>query len=136
MGANNRVNSDKVDSDDQATTPGPSGAPTQRPRWWLRNPAAGVLSAAVLGVATVYLTASFETPDPAPGSTLLYLVVLPIALLLPAIAAAGVFVAWQALRASRGRLQLTLAAPAAVAMVLNATAVYLFVKWLAQAVIG
>ncbi len=131
MGANNRVN-----SDDEPTTMEPSELPTERPRWWLRNPAAGVLTAAMLGVATVYLTASFEAPDPAPGSTLLYLVILPIALLLPAIAAAGVFVAWQALRASRGRLQLTLAAPAIVAMVLNAAAVYLFIRWLAQAVFG
>ena len=87
MGTDNRVN-----SGDDPTTPGPADEPAERPRWWLRNPAAGVLSAAVLGVATLSVTASIKTPDSAPGSTVLYLVILPIALLLPAIALGGAFV--------------------------------------------
>jgi hypothetical protein len=102
---------------------GPADEPAERPRWWLRNPAAGVLSAAVLGVATLSVTAS---------STLLYLVILPIALLLPAIALGGAFVAWRALGAAHGGLRLALAPAAALALILNLTAVGLFVRWLGR----
>lgn len=131
MGANNRVN-----SDDEGTTAGPVDAPAEKPRWWLRNPALGVVSATVLGVATASTTASIEAPDPAPGSTLLYLVVLPIALMLPALAAAGVFIAWRAFQASGGRLRVVLATPAAAAIALNVYAIALFGRWLMQVVTG
>jgi hypothetical protein len=96
---------------------GPADEPAERPRWWLRNPAAGVLSAAVLGVATLSVTAS---------------VILPIALLLPAIALGGAFVAWRALGAAHGGLRLALAPAAALALILNLTAVGLFVRWLGR----
>ena len=131
MAADNRVNSD----DDPATL-GQADESAERPRWWLRNPAAGVLSAAVLGVATLSVTASIKTPDSAPGSTVLYLVILPIALLLPAIALGGAFVAWRALGAAHGGLRLALDPPAALALILNLTAVGLFVRWMGRVFFG
>ena len=131
MGADNRVN-----ADDDPTTLAPADEPAERPRWWLRNPAAGVLAAAVLGVATLSVTASIRTPDSAPGSTLLYLVILPIALLLPAIALGGAFVAWRALGAAHGGLRLALAPAAALALILNLTAVGLFIRWMGRVFFG
>ncbi|UCD68731.1 MAG: hypothetical protein JSW48_01065 [Betaproteobacteria bacterium] len=131
MSADNKVN-----SDDDPTTLGPADKPPERPRWWLRNPAAGVLSAAMLGVAALSVTASIKTPDPAPGSTLLYIVILPIALLLPAIAVGAAFVAWRALGAAHGGLRLALAPAAALALILNLTAVGLFIRWMGRAFLG
>ena len=108
----------------------------ERPRWWLRNPAAGVLTTAVLGVATIWVTLSIGTPDSAPGSTLISIVILPIALLLPAIALGGAFVAWHSFRATRGGLRIALAAPAAMALILNVAAVGLFMRWVTQVFVG
>ena len=89
-------------------------------------------SALLLGVATLWVTLSIKTPDGAPGSTLLYLVILPIALLLPAIALGGAFVAWHGFRASTIRRQKVLVVPAAIAITLNVAAVALFVRWIAK----
>lgn len=101
-----------------------------RPRWWIRHPEAGVLATALLGLATFWVTRSIAPPGPAPGSTLPYLIVLPIALLLPAIAAGGAFIAWCSYRASHRRLML--AVPVIVAVALNAMAVALFIRWLVK----
>ncbi len=127
MSANNRVN-----SDDELVPENAVPTAEEPPRWWIRTPIKGVVSAAILGVATTWVTLSIKTPDSAPGSSLLYLVILPIALLLPAIALSGAFVAWHAFQASHGRLRLLLAAPAAVGLVLNAIAVGLFVRWVGR----
>lgn len=108
----------------------------ERPRWWIRRPAAGVFAAAVLGVATSWVTLSFKMPDGATGSTLLYLVILPIALLLPAIALGGALIAWHGFRTSQGKLRMVLAVPAAFAVVLNASAVALFVRWVGKLFVG
>ncbi|MGD2141336.1 MAG: hypothetical protein PVH25_13130 [Burkholderiales bacterium] len=131
MAAEDRVNSAQAHSDEDAGEPGET-----RPRWWLRNPPMGVLSAAILGVATALLAASLKAPDHAPGSTLLYLVILPIALLLPAVALAGMVVAWRALRASHGTQRLILVIPATAAIVLNALAAGLFARWLTRVFVG
>lgn len=120
---------DKVNSENESGNGHFDEAVEERPRWWIRNPAAGVLSAALLGIATLWITLSIKTPDGTPGSTLLYIVILPIALLLPAIALGGAFIAWHGLRASHGRLQMMLAVPAGLAMILNVGAVALFVRW-------
>lgn len=127
MSANNRVNQEGQLGQDEAGEPIP-----ERERWWLRNPAIGVLAAAVLGVAAVTVTLSIRTPDSTPGATLLYLVILPIALLLPAIAIGGAFIAWRAFLATSGTIRLLLAAPAALAVVLNVAAVAVFLRWLVQ----
>ena len=91
-----------------------------------------MLAAAVLGVATATVTLSIRTPDSTPGATLLYLVILPIALLLPAIAIGGAFIAWRAFAATSGTMRLLLAAPATLAVVLNIAAVAVFLRWLVQ----
>ena len=131
MTADNRVNSD----DDPATEQAEETA-AELPRWWIRNPAKGVITAAILGIATTWVTLSIKSPDSAPGTTLLYIVILPIALLLPAIALSGAFISWHAFQASRGRLRLLLAAPAAVGLVLNAIAVGLFIRWVGRVFFG
>ena len=131
MPADNRVN-----SDDELVPDNTGESGNEPPRWWIRSPTKGVVSAAILGIATTWVTLSIKTPDATPGSTLLYLVILPIALLLPAIALSGAFVAWHAFQVSRGRLRLLLAAPAAVGLVLNAVAVGLFVRWVGRVFFG
>ena len=131
MSADNRVNSD----DDPATEQTEEIA-AELPRWWIRNPTKGVITAAILGIAAAWVTLSIQTPDSTPGSTLLYIVILPIALLLPAIALSGAFISWHAFQASRGRLRLLLAVPAAVGLILNATAVGLFMRWIGQVFLG
>lgn len=127
MSANNGVNQEAESVQDESDEPLP-----ERQRWWLRNPAVGVLATAALGMATALVTISIRTPDSTPGATLLYLVILPIALLLPAIAIGGAFVAWRALMATSGKMRLMLAAPAAIALLLNVAAVILFLRWLVQ----
>ena len=131
MSADNRVNSD----DDPATEQTEESA-AEPPRWCIRNPAKGVITAAILGIATTWVTLSIKSPDSAPGTTLIYIVILPIALLLPAIALSGAFISWHAFQASRGRLRLLLAAPAAVGLVLNAIAVGLFMRWVGRVFFG
>ena len=131
MSDDHRVNSDH----EPAAIEVPDELP-ERPRWWLRNPAAGVLTTAVLGVATIWVTLSIRSPDSAPGSTLISLVILPIALLLPAIALGGAFVAWHSFQATRGGMRLSLAAPAAIAMILNIAAVGLFMRWVVLVFFG
>ncbi len=123
-----------VSSQQQHTTVEPPDTGNERARWWLRNPTIGVLVAAVLGVATASVTASIRTPDATPGSTLLNFVILPIALLLPTVAIGGMFVAWRAFGAARGKLRLILAAPAAIGLILNAVAVAIFTRWLIRLV--
>lgn len=131
MCADNRVNANH-----ESTTTEPSDEAPERPRWWRRNPTAGVLATAALGIAAVLVTASIKPPDPAPGSTLVSIVILPIALLLPAIALAGAIVAWNAFQATHGRVRTLLAAPCAVAMILNTAAVVLFARWVSQVFFG
>ena len=131
MAADDKVNSEEASGQEHFDEP-----VEERPRWWIRNPAAGVLSALLLGIATLWVTLSIKTPDGAPGSTLLYLVILPIALLLPAIALGGAFVAWHGFRASTGQLQILLAAPAVVAVILNVAAVALFLRWVGKVFFG
>jgi hypothetical protein len=128
VSANNRVNPEHAPAPDA-----PDNPDEERPRWWLRNPTTGVLAASVLGVATAWVTASIKSPDTSAGSTLIYLVILPIALLLPAIAVGGAFIAWRACAAAHGKLRLLLALPAAIAVLLNIAAVGLFIHWLVQA---
>ena len=127
MSVDNRVNS----GDDPATEDTEESA-AELPRWWIRNPAKGVITATILGLATTWVTLSIKTPDSAPGTTLIYIVILPIALLLPAMALSGAFISWHAFQASRGRLRLILAAPAAVGLILNAIAVGLFLRWVGR----
>ena len=131
MSADNRVN-----SDDELAAEQTEETATELPRWWIRNPAKGVITAAILGIATTWVTLSIKTPDSSPGTTLLYIVILPIALLLPAIALSGAFISWHAFQASRGRLRLILSAPAAIGLILNAIAVGLFMRWVGQVFFG
>ncbi len=134
MSADNRVNDNRIGDEDDADRN--DASIDEPPRWWLRNPAAGVLVSALLGIATASVTASIKMPDGAPGSTVLYLVILPIALLLPAIAVGGALVAWRALGAAQGRSRLALAPAAALALVLNLAAVGLFVRWVIRILFG
>ena len=127
MSANSGVNQHDESDQDQSDEPIP-----ERVRWWLRKPAMGVLSAAVLGVATCAITLSIRMPDSTPAATLIYLVILPIALMLPAIAIGGAFIAWRAFAVTSGTMRLVLAAPAAVAVLLNVVAVAMFARWLVQ----
>ena len=124
MCADSRVNSDHEPAMTEASEDLP-----ERPRWWLRHPVVAILATAVLGVATTWVTLSIGRPDSAPGSTLLYVVVLPIALLLPAIALSGALVAWHAFQATSGTLRLVLAIPVAIALLLNTAAAALFIRW-------
>jgi len=103
----------------------------ERPRWWLRNPSLGVVAAAILGIAAVWITSSINRSSSGQAATLIYIVILPIALLLPAIALSGALIAWHAFQSTRGRLRLLLAAPAAAAVILNTAAVGLFLRWVA-----
>jgi hypothetical protein len=101
----------------------------ERPRWWLRNPSLGVAVAAVLGIATVWVTSSIDRSSSGQTTTLIYVVILPIALLLPAIALSGAMIAWHAYQSTRGKLRLLLAAPAAAAVILNTAAIGMFIRW-------
>ena len=103
----------------------------ERPRWWLRNPSLGVAAAAILGIAAVWVTSSINRSNSGQAATLIYIVVLPIALLLPAIALSAAMIAWHAFQSTRGRLRLLLAAPAAAAVILNSAAIGLFIRWVA-----
>lgn len=127
---------DRVNSDDDPTADEPEDFEIERPRWWIRNPTKGVVSAAVLGLATVWISLAIKTPDSGPGATLLYIVILPIALLLPAVALSGAFIAWRAFHASHGGLRQMLMIPAAVGVIFNAVAVGLFVRWLGRVFFG
>ena len=126
MSSEQRVKSDGASADRENSDDLP-----EQPRWWLRNPSLGVAVAAVLGIAAVWVTASINRSDSGQAATLIYIVILPIALLLPAIALSGAMIAWHAFQATRGRLRLMLAAPAAAAVVLNTAAIGLFIRWVA-----
>lgn len=102
----------------------------ERPRWWLRNPSLGVALAVVLGIAAVWITSSINRSNSDQEATLIYIVILPMALLLPAIALSGALIAWHAFQSTRGRLRLLLAAPAAAAVILNTAAIGLFLRWI------
>ncbi len=126
MSSEQRVKSDGASADRENSDDLP-----EQPRWWLRNPSLGVAVAAVLGIAAVWVTASINRSDSGQAATLVYIVILPIALLLPAIALSGAMIAWHAFQATRGRLRLMLAAPAAAAVILNTAAIGLFIRWVA-----
>ncbi len=126
MSSEHRVKSDGASADRENSDDLP-----EQPRWWLRNPSLGVAVAAVLGIAAVWVTASINRSDSGQAATLVYIVILPIALLLPAIALSGAMIAWHAFQATRGRLRLMLAAPAAAAVILNTAAIGLFIRWVA-----
>lgn len=126
MSSEQRVKSDGASADRENSDDLP-----EQPRWWLRNPSLGVAVAAVLGIAAVWVTASINRSDSGQAATLIYIVILPIALLLPAIALSGAMIAWHAFQATRGRLRLMLAAPAAAAVILNTAAIGLFIRWVA-----
>ena len=119
----------RVNSDDQPGITKASEILPESPRWWLRHPVVAIMTTAVLGFAAVWVTLSLGRPDSTPGSTLIYIVVLPMALLLPAIALAGALVAWRSFQATSGKLRLVLAIPAATALVLNTAAAGLFIRW-------
>ena len=122
----------RVNSDDETASMMPEEDYPERPRWWLTHPSAGIIAAAVLGIAALWVTLSIGRPDSAPGATFTYLVILPIALLLPAIALGGTMVAWHAFRQTRGKLRLILALPAAIALVLNVVAIVVFARWVGR----
>ena len=122
----------RVNSDDETASMMPEEDYPERPRWWLTHPGAGIIAAAILGVATCWVTLSIGRPASAPGAKFIYLVILPIALLLPAIALGGTMVAWHAFRQTRGTMRLMLALPAAIAVLLNVAAIVAFVRWVGR----
>ncbi|KPK33006.1 MAG: hypothetical protein AMJ66_06000 [Betaproteobacteria bacterium SG8_40] len=128
MSADPRVNSDEVagmagNSDQEAAEPR---------RWWLRRPAFGIVASMFLGVAAFLVTSSIGRPGPDPGAAFTNLVVLPIALLLPAIALGAAMVAWHAFGQTHGRLRLLLMVPTAIAIILNAIAIAAFARWVVR----
>ena len=131
MSADNRVNSDDDLPPEQVEE-----SMAEPLRWWIRNPTKGVIAAAILGIAAVWVTLSIKIPESNPGSTLIYIVIMPIALLLPAISLSGAFISWHAFQASHSSLRLILAAPAAVGLILNTAAVGLFLRWAGRVFLG
>lgn len=127
MSADPRVNSDEI-----ASMANPEDVAPERPRWWLRRPAFGIAASMFLGIAAFLVTSSIGKPGSDPGTAFKNLVVLPIALLLPAIALGAAMVAWHAFGRTRGRQRLLLAVPAAAALVLNTAAIAVFARWVVQ----
>jgi hypothetical protein len=121
----------RVKSTGASTEPVDAEELPERPRWWLRNPSLGVALAVVLGIAAVWVTSSINRSNSDQEATLIYIVILPMALLLPAIALSGALIAWHAFQSTRGRLRLALAAPTAAAVILNTAAIGLFLRWIA-----
>ena len=121
----------RVKSAGASTEPDDAEDLPERPRWWLRNPSLGVALAMVLGIAAVWITSSINRSNSGQAATLIYIVILPMALLLPAIALSGALIAWHAFRSTHGRVRLVLAAPAAAAVILNTAAIGLFLRWIA-----
>ncbi len=122
----------RVNSDEKTCMSGPEDEATERQRWWLRHPASGVVASMFVGVAAFLLASSIGKPGSDPGTAFTNLVVLPIALLLPAIALGGAMVAWHAFGRTQGRLRLMLTVPAAIAVILNAAAIAAFARWVVQ----
>jgi len=124
----------RVNSDEPADTNGSADDAAQTPRWWLRRPAAGIAAAMTLGVAALLVTTSIGAPGSEPGTAFTNLVVLPIALLLPAIALGAAMIAWHAFRHTRGRQRLLLTVPMSIALVCNVAAIIAFARWALQLV--
>lgn len=124
----------RVNSDETAGMNGSTDDAAQTPRWWLRRPAAGIAAAMILGVAALLVTTSIGAPGSEPGTAFTNLVVLPIALLLPAIALGAAMIAWHAFGHTRGRQRLLLTVPALIALVSNAAAIVAFARWAVQLV--
>jgi hypothetical protein len=93
-------------------------------RWWRQRPRLGVAVSLATGVAALWLAQALAAPSP--EARIAYLVSLPIALLLPALAVAAGLMGWQAWRASHSSP--LLAVPALAAMGANLIAVWLFVR--------
>jgi len=122
----------RVNSDEETGSMNPPEDGPERPRWWIRRPAMGIVASAVLGVAAFLVTLTIGTPASDPGMIFTNLVILPIALLLPAIALGGAMVAWHAFGQTCGRQRLMLAFPAAIGLLLNSAAIAVFTKWVVQ----
>jgi hypothetical protein len=105
-------------------TPDNSTPPSHTQRWWQQRPLLGVMASLALGLATVWIAGSLEPPRA--EERIAYLISLPIALLLPACALAGGYIAWQAWVASDKRP--ALAVPAFLAASANAIAIGLFFR--------
>ena len=119
----------RVNSDDPVVSTEHVEEQSGRPRWWLKNPALGVFASLALGVAAFLLTSAIGKPGKDPGTAFTNLIILPIALLLPAIALGGALVAWHAFGSTQGRLRLMLAIPMAIALILNSAAIAIFARW-------
>lgn len=127
MSADPRVNSDEIPS-----VTNPQDETPEQPRWWLRRPAFGIAASLLLGIAAFLVTSSIGQPDSDPGAAFTNLVILPIALLLPAIALGAAMVAWHAFARTRGKQRLLMVVPAAIALILNTAAIAGFARWAAQ----
>ena len=119
----------RVNSDETTRMTSPADEVAEIPRWWLRRPASGIAAAMILGITALLVTTSIGTPGAAPGTAFTNLVVLPIALLLPAIALGAAMIAWHAFGNTRGRQRLLLAVPASIALISNAAAIVAFARW-------
>jgi hypothetical protein len=127
VSADPRVNSDEINGKEN-----PEGEAPERPRWWLRRPAVGITASLFLGAAAFLVTSSIGKPGSDPGTAVTNLVVLPIALLLPAIALGAAMVAWHSFGHTHGRQRLLLVVPAAIALILNSAAIAVFARWVVQ----
>lgn len=126
----------RVNSDESASIASTADEAAQTPRWWVRRPVTGIVAALILGIAALLVTMSIGNPGSEPGTAFTNLVVLPIALLLPAIALGAAMIAWHAFGHTHGRQRLLLTAPAAIALVLNVAAIVAFARWAVKLVLA
>ncbi len=102
------------------------------PPWWRRRPALGIAASLTAGMSTALLLGALGPPAQGAGAAFVYLVTLPIALLMPALALAAALIAWQALGAARPALRPLLIVPATIAFAANIVSLGMFLRFVLQ----
>jgi hypothetical protein len=103
--------------------------------WWQHRPGMGIVLAAALGIATLWISLSLLAAPQADDARFLRFVTLPFLLFVPAASVFGVFLAARALSAARGFSRVLLAAPAALALVANLLALAQFARLLSALIV-
>lgn len=111
-------------------------AETEPLRWWKRWPELGIAAGLLTGIAGFGLLRALGRPTQTSEATFLYMVSLPIALLLPALALLGTLLVRECFSEIHGRRRLAMALPAAAAAITNVLAIGMFLRFVLQIFAG
>lgn len=111
-------------------------ATSESVRWWIRRPELGIAAGLITGIAGIWILSALGWPSHASEAAFLYMVTLPIALLLPALALLGTLVVRSSFSALHGRRRLAMALPALAAAASNILAIGMFLRFVLQILDG